>query len=238
MENKKKYIFMIIIMMIAVILVGTYAWLTYRTNDTAMVLTIGDIRSVQVTLSPYQIKGTLDEVTTYTSGKLTEVEAVNNSTESKKFKLYYQINSIDASLATSSLKYKVMRSTNGSTYSDYKNGTFSGTYAGSNLTIMEETLPAGPNLTYMYKVYLWLNSGSSGASGTFDGELRADIVNLPSQYQHVEYIQFSGTQYIDTGVLTNQNLELECDFSTTTASKLLFGARGSTSANGLVFGYF
>ena len=61
---------------------------------------------------------------------------------------------------------------------------------------------------------------------------------VPSEYQQVEYIQSSGTQYIDTNVLTKQSLEMNCEFSTTTSGRVLFGARTSTTANSLIFGYF
>ena len=61
---------------------------------------------------------------------------------------------------------------------------------------------------------------------------------LPNGYRQVEYVEFTGSQYIDTGILSKQSLTIESGFSTTTASKLLFGARTSASASGLVFGYF
>ena len=61
---------------------------------------------------------------------------------------------------------------------------------------------------------------------------------LPNGFTSLEYLNFSGTQYIDTGVLTKQSLMIESEFSTTTASRLFFGARASTSASGIIFGYF
>ncbi|MBO4293159.1 MAG: InlB B-repeat-containing protein [Clostridia bacterium] len=61
---------------------------------------------------------------------------------------------------------------------------------------------------------------------------------LPAGYEQVEYINFNGSQYIDTAVLTKQSLIVEAEFSTTTKSKTFFGGRTSTGANSLVFGYF
>lgn len=55
---------------------------------------------------------------------------------------------------------------------------------------------------------------------------------LPSEYQKVEYIQSSGTQYIDTWISANQYLSFEIDFTAlwSTQDTNLFGARtGSTS---------
>lgn len=60
--------------------------------------------------------------------------------------------------------------------------------------------------------------------------------NLPSGYQQVEYIESTGTQYIDTGLKANQNT----GFSITVLTKnnlsssdygCLFGARSSTNKN-------
>ena len=44
-----------LIMISIIIIVGTYAWFTWRSKETALVLTVGDINNVQVTLKPYKI---------------------------------------------------------------------------------------------------------------------------------------------------------------------------------------
>lgn len=54
---------------------------------------------------------------------------------------------------------------------------------------------------------------------------------LPPGYTQVEYIQSSGTQYINTGFNPNQNTRLVFDFEAlSTAASFYFGARESTSA--------
>ena len=187
MENSgnKRTILIIIFIMIAIIITGTFAWLSYRTNDTAMVLTIGEINSVQVTLSPYQINKKIASVTTYTSGIVTDVTAVNNSPSDRNIKLYYQINQIDSALAISSFKYVITKSTNGgSNYTSYSTGSFAAASSNSTKVILEESLP-GLGTTYMYKVYLYLDgstgNNSSAAGKVFNGELRAEIAE--GQYQ-------------------------------------------------------
>ena len=187
MENSgnKRTILIIIFIMIAIIITGTFAWLSYRTNDTAMVLTIGEINSVQVTLSPYQINKKIASVTTYTSGIVTNVTAVNNSSSDRNIKLYYQINQIDSALAISSFKYVITKSTNGgSSYTSYSTGNFTSASSNSTKVILEESLP-GLGTTYMYKVYLYLDgstgNNSSAAGKVFNGELRAEIAE--GQYQ-------------------------------------------------------
>lgn len=56
------------------------------------------------------------------------------------------------------------------------------------------------------------------------------IANLPSGYRQVEYIQSSGTQYVDTGFQPNGNTRVICDFQITKeydSSRAIFGARTS-----------
>ena len=56
---------------------------------------------------------------------------------------------------------------------------------------------------------------------------------LPSGYTELEYIQSSGTQYIDTGVYPNGNTRIvfNCVFAPQSAAVWLFGARGGTYVN-------
>lgn len=62
---------------------------------------------------------------------------------------------------------------------------------------------------------------------------------LPPEYQQVEYIVFTGTQYIDSNYVANASdkpLWVEIDFrlTSTTVESSLFGANGSNSRNPLV----
>lgn len=180
---KNKSIFMLILAILVIITVGTFAFLTYRSNNTAMVLTIGDINDVEITLSPYQITGTFNPISTYTNEKYTNVTVKNSNSSSRNITLYYQINSIANELKIASFKYTITKSTdNGSSYSHLKTGNFASATTGSNMNITEESIPAGA--TYKYKVYIWLDSsGGNQASAqgkTLNAELRALIPALPS----------------------------------------------------------
>ena len=48
---------------------------------------------------------------------------------------------------------------------------------------------------------------------------------LPSGYKQLEYIESTGTQYIDTGVVPDANTKVECDFLAKTLDCGVFGAR-------------
>lgn len=60
------------------------------------------------------------------------------------------------------------------------------------------------------------------------------IGQLPNTYQAVEYIQSSGSAYINTGITPNQDTSVIVDFQYTTNNKVAFvlGARVSTSSTG------
>ena len=176
--SKKNLIFMIFTI-VAVLMTGTFAWLSYRTQDTAMVLTVGDIKGLTVTLKPYQIKGTLAPVSGYSSGKVVDVTAQNKSTTSSdNFRLFYDVETIDSALQDSGFKYTVTKSTDGGTnYIIVKEGNFLNASNGDILEIYQENVLA--NTTYLYKVYIWIDSSSGNQSNmqnkTFTAELRASV---------------------------------------------------------------
>lgn len=54
---------------------------------------------------------------------------------------------------------------------------------------------------------------------------------LPVEYQEVEYIESSGTQYIDTGMRGTDNTKVDIEFQATGENFLPFGARSSATSN-------
>ena len=63
----------------------------------------------------------------------------------------------------------------------------------------------------------------------------ADAVKLPSDYKQLEYIESTGTQYIDTEFVGNNNSRILIDFyaDTMTQNTALFGSRDSSNENSL-----
>ena len=187
MDNNQKVnnksIFILILSLALVVITGTFAWLSWRSQNTAMVLTIGDIKGLTVSLKPYQINASLSPKSTYTDGIVIDVTAANAKNEADNFKLFYKITTIDDALKDQGFKYTITKCTsnctNASNYTllNDAGGNFASASSGSNLQIYKETVPA--NTTYKYKVYLWIDSSAGNQSSMqnkqFVGELRASI---------------------------------------------------------------
>ena len=266
-DNKKristKNIIIMIIAIILVLIAGTYAWLSYRSNNTSMILTIGELNDVQITLSPYKISSNFSPVEAYTDQtKYSSVTVKNSNSSPRTVKLYYHINDIPTALRISSFKYTITKGTDDSNFTHLKTGNFSSATSNSDFEILEESVNSG---TTYYRVYIWLDKSggnqSSAQGKTFDAELLAtaynqynvtfdanggtvDTINktvtygstygdlptptrdgytfkgwseLPEDYQQLEYIAATGTQYINTGIelYSGTNHEMIFDFEPT-----------------------
>ena len=96
-ENKISIVRMslTLLMLMLVVVGGTYAWLTFSSKQSAMVLTIGTINDTQIQLSPYQVEGSIAPGTTYSSGVFSDVAISKGNSNSTTFALFYKINNID-----------------------------------------------------------------------------------------------------------------------------------------------
>ena len=61
-------------------------------------------------------------------------------------------------------------------------------------------------------------------------------MSLPRGYKRLEYIQSSGTQYINAGFKPNQNTRVLCEFLTTASSTSLFGSQEAWGSKSYSFG--
>ena len=202
MENKNKYLIITFILVALVIITGTFAWLTYRSNKTALVLTVGSIDGMSVTLKPYQITASLTPTNDYTTEEYINVTANNKKTTAEIFNLYYEIDTIDTELIDDGFKYTT---DNWSTQTEVKTGDFSSAVTGQNLNIYTETVPGG-NTTYQYKVYLWIDSTDGSQANmqgkTFTGELRAEIEEIATPNPPALDAGMIPVKISDTGVVT------------------------------------
>ncbi|MBR7042091.1 MAG: hypothetical protein IKI04_01175 [Bacilli bacterium] len=178
-----------ITLVVLIVTAGTFAWLSYRSKSTAMVLTIGDINDIQITLKPYQLDLELSPVLTYTSLDANEeyvtVSVVNNSSSKQHFSLFYDIHEIDSSLVSNDFKYTVLKSTdNWSTSNVDTSGNFLNANTTDPLYVLEAVaIPA--NTTWNYRVYTWVDGTNNPniSNAEFRADLNAKIIDstpLPS----------------------------------------------------------
>ncbi len=89
-----------------------------------------------------------------------------------------------------------------------------------------------------YYIFIWLDGylvDNTVTNLPFSGYINASAIQVndgvPSGYQRVAYIQSSGSEYIDTGVVPNQNTRVFVNASTngTSGHTGLFGSRTSSS---------
>ena len=104
-----KHLLLIIFSILLVITVGTFAWLSLKTSESAIVLIVGDSRNIEITLKPYQLDLKISPILTYTSLDANEeyvtVTATNYSSKGQMFNLYYDIKEIDSSLTSNDFKF-------------------------------------------------------------------------------------------------------------------------------------
>ena len=177
--NKNKKIILTIFLMLIIIISGTVAWLTWKSKESSLVLTVGEVNGPTISLYPYQFNGTLSPVLSYESVDYVQVEATNNRSKKVKAKLFYNIKSIDSALISSDVKYTVTSSdSKNGTYTEYATGDFSSALAGNVLEIANISIPANSNK--FYRVYVWLDGNSSNSTAmqgkTLSIELRAEFM--------------------------------------------------------------
>ena len=117
-----------------------------------------------------------------------------------------------------SLLYTVTFDANGGTIPTGFNWTGSGNTA-TKRVIYEQTYGELP--TPIREGYTFL-----GWSRRLDGIIANNSNNLPSEYQEVEYIESTGMQYIDTGVIANNVYKAKFQFSMTENNTTIQGIMG------------
>lgn len=181
--NKNKKIILTIFLMLIIIISGTVAWLTWKSKESSLVLTVGEVNGPSLSLYPYQLNGTLSPVLNYEGVNYVQVEATNNRSKEVKAKLFYNVKSIDNALISGDVKYTVTSSdSKNGTYTEYATGDLSSASAGGTQDVANISIPANSNK--FYRVYLWIDGNSSNSSNmqnkTLSLELRAEFVSEPS----------------------------------------------------------
>ena len=156
---------------------GTFAWFTYRSRESALVLSIGDINDSKVIIEPYQIREELIPTNSYTGGVYSQITAINNNSNNLIMNLFYKINQIDELLINNGLKYTIVSS-------DSKDGEYKELDTGDFINIKNNKIKIintsiESNTTTYYRVYLWLDTNAGNQvviqNSVLDVELNGDI---------------------------------------------------------------
>lgn len=99
-------------------------------------------------------------------------------------------------------------------------------------TTFTENLP-NEDKTYLYTVTPY-NDRGTGESRSASVHIVPTIPDDFADFTQLEYIETTGTQYIDTGFRPNQNTRVVADFRASAANRHVFGARTSFPNNAFV----
>jgi len=225
MDKKRNYVILVIVVISLGLLLtgGTYAWLTFGTtignnfvdaNTTCFVIDYDGGSGINgLMFQSNTPKGGLSTAITmkvndscYVDGTGTLTLNVFNGTSS-------------VLLSEGALKYAVYENVNSSPVSS---GVISSTgdmdiYSGFYVSSISKT----------YYVYIWLDGNIADndyLDVSFSGDIHSSVIQ--NSYQPIEYIQSSGTQYINTGYYwQNENIEIYFDGTvlTNASNQSLFG---------------
>ena len=185
-----KRLVIVLLLLVITVVSGTFAWYTYQSKKSALVLTIGDITDARVVLKPYQINETMVPVNTYENQVYTQVEV--NTSSDIELSLYYKINELSTELVNNGLKYTIVQSTSANgTYSLVKTGDFK-SYTDNKLDILTVELSSN---TY-YRIYVWLDSSVGTQSNlqnlSLDIELNGTLTSLVSYVEPADPVLDDG----------------------------------------------
>lgn len=174
------------------------------------------------------------DVDTYASVGTFKVVTGNN-----KYPVNYSISLTDITitdgLKNADFRWKLLRNN-----IDLATGSFDN-YTSGDLTLKTDVL-IGPNTTDDFKILIYIKETTADQSGvlnqSFNGKVKITGEFDPdadpfSDYQEVEYIASSGTQYIYTGYKPGPNtgVEVTYQFTDLTVQQRVFGVQGLDSVS-------
>ena len=177
-------LFFLVLLLLIVVLGGTFAWFTFRSNKAALVLTVGDINKTQVTIRPYQLRINSIPSTQYDNDVYSDVIVTNNDDNATTISLTYK-SSVRCTNANDSncqskisnypsnlINYKIVRKTtsnyNEEVIPDASNTIKSGTINPSTGTVNIYSSSVSANQKAYYRIYVWAD-GTTGNTSNVQG---------------------------------------------------------------------
>ncbi len=173
MANSKAFLVgSILLLVIAVILTGTYAWFTWRApSEPRLTMSIGEIADVTFETGPDLVTKNLAPVYNYTDGEYVDFSIVNkDATESMV--IYYvnlKINEISPSLESEDFKY-VLTTGNSEILAE---GNFADANSGDTISIVSN-MPLSSGTTN-FRFYIYIDGNVENDSSMMNQEFSATI---------------------------------------------------------------
>ena len=140
-NNKSKIVklMVLVIILIVIALVGTYALTIWRSQEnTELTLRIGDISGFYCTKGDNIEINNIGPIFDYTiDGESTTFSVDNQTNETAKVTVKFHITTITDNLNEESFKYVLMTNTDNSSYTVYKEGTFKEVTSNSSITLLD-----------------------------------------------------------------------------------------------------
>ena len=216
-DNKAKIymIFSLVVLVIAVIVSGTYAYYVWTTSDSEVINITAGVETAIVTFDGgSDVSANLRPVSDKSKGIVKNI-SVKGDTTGLVFNMYLDITSIDTGLKDESFRYELYRGT-----TKVKEGNFSDSYLTSNtvtcsknntnhiVLLTNESISTSKTL---YTLYIWIDGANytnpnTMMNKTFSFKLHADgegAVLKPTLGNAVEYITSLYTNASKTPVTNN-----------------------------------
>ena len=184
-NNKSKIVklMIIVICLIVIALVGTYALTIWRSQEnTELTLRIGDISGFYCTKGDNIEISNIGPIFDYTiDGESTTFSVDNQTNESAKVTVKFNITTITDNLKEESFKYVLMTNTDNSSYTVYTEGNFKDVTSGSSITLLDN-YEVGLSSKISFKLVIYIDGNMENPitmqGGSLVGNLDACKVKL------------------------------------------------------------
>lgn len=168
-KQKKIAIIAIIFFIIIVTILSTFAWYTWRSaNNTELTGTVGNVNCGSVT------EENLAPVLYYDDGVELKCSVKNTQTSAKTTDVKMVVSSISANLKNSNVKYKVLSSTDNSTFTELNSGDFSSATDGGTI-YFNQNKAISANQTIYYKIYIYIDGSVANNVNMMNNSLVGEV---------------------------------------------------------------
>ena len=207
-ENNKIIIMLLIVSIIAVSIIGTYAWFTWSSpNNTELTLTIGDLADVTFNTGDDINVSNIGPVLNYLeNGEITNFSIKNKSESELLTNINLNITNLPEELKEESFKYILLSSTDNIHFEAVTSGSFVDKSVGTLSLVKEESTSLG---TTYYKFIIYIDGNMENPTDmmgkSFDSKLNVEVktksldksgANSPELLEGLIPIKYNGSAWV------------------------------------------